>query len=307
MIQNKFIERSLKNPFIVVIIAVLVIVMARCIDNDFGLQEIVLIIVGSLLSYTGILISNRMELYQIGRRWKRELEFLDLALEKQIENFESFSKKVKSNPYNAFDLELSTGLDCQVLNSLDKDKFVGYLDLTLSATQLKENPRLSNTIFGLISSVSQNFELSKSSYNKGIEKISEEYSSLNSNLNQIYRQYGKYLVKLEKRTDNKHIEEQGEMSTLFDSYIKPLQEEGIIDLANFKANFLLPLLEILSKLRHDIDSHLIAEKANALIMNLNMIKLEEGYLIENANKYSKRLNESRDSLKNKVLKKLPRK
>jgi hypothetical protein len=234
--------------------------------------------INKLLDY----ISERKRIKKVGERWVAEIRYLDKPISNQIEALEKFLIEHKKEKFIAPQMNIYSGLDCEIFKSLDKSDLLKFLEKN-KKKKYKEAVLSSNKIHGYISILASHYESMKTKFEEYLKGTSSHTTSLTQNLQLLMRAFGTYGVLLEKELDGDPINDPRyrPILDLFNTEIMPHMENGEFDVYKLKSDFFIPLLEILGLLRHDERINELAEYSSNCLNFIKGIQMEKKYLTEN--------------------------
>lgn len=234
--------------------------------------------ISKLLDY----ISERKRIKKVGERWVAEIRYLDKPISNQIEALEKFLIEHKKEEFIVPQMNIYSGLDCEIFKSLDKSDLLKFLEKN-KKKDYKEAVLSSNKIHGYISILTSHYDSMKAKFEEYLKGTSAHTTSLTQNLQLLMRAFGTYGVLLEKELNGDPINDPRyrPILDLFNAEIMPHMENGDFDIYKLKSDFFIPLIAVLGLLRQDERINELADYSSNCLNFIKGIQMEKKYLTEN--------------------------
>ncbi|MBL0913295.1 MAG: hypothetical protein IBJ09_13080 [Bacteroidia bacterium] len=229
--------------------------------------------------------SNKRKIRKAGKRWITELTHLELPIKNQINILDDFLKENNKENFLTPDLSIIKPLDCEDFKLLDKSDLVKYFE-KINREKYENATILSSEINTFIAILKSQHESLKEKFNEYKKEISLRHTLISKTLQNITSEYTRYVFAIEKEigTTPDNDPRIKPMYELFTAQISPYSKSGNFNMYCLQAEFLVPLLEILSELRHD---DRVTQITNYVIEGriiINEMIMEKHYLSENFTK-----------------------
>lgn len=234
--------------------------------------------INKLLDY----LTERNRIKKVGERWVAEIRYLQKPISNQIEALEKFLVEHKEERFVIPEMNIYSGLDCEIFKSLDKSDLLKFLEKN-KRKNYKDAVLSSNKIHGYISILTSHYESLRSKFDEYLNGISTHTSSLTQNLQSLMKAFGTYGVALEKELNGDPIDDPRyqPILNLFNSQIMSYMDDGNFDIYKLESDFFIPLIQILGLLRHDERISQLSEYTSNCLNFIKGIKMEKRYLTEN--------------------------
>jgi hypothetical protein len=227
-------------------------------------------------------LKDRKQIKKTGERWKAELASLEMPLSKQIEYLEEFLVEHNKEVWIVPKMRISTPLECEIFNSLDKSDFVKFIQTSLSKNY-KDSVLFSSKVNSFISILKNNNANLRIKFKEYLDGTSLHSSKLNSGLQEFLREFADYGVLIEQELQGDPIQHPGynALLTLLDKEITPKLKTGDYEIYDLDTNFFTPLFIIFGHLRLDSRTKKMVDIGSQCINSIKGIKMEKRYLSEN--------------------------
>lgn len=244
------------------------------------------------------LISERKKTKKIGERWKAELSSLELPMQKQIELLNEFLLEHEKEEFTIPQLTISSALNGDAFNSLDKTDLIKYLE-KFRKKKYTEAVITSNKINSFVGILRNNYTVLKQKFHSFLTDSSTHMTNLSINLQQLMKSFAEYGVQLEIELGKDPIDDPRYrlIYDLFSIHIIPYMETGDYEIYALEKNFFSPLMAILGVLRLDQRINNMSEYTRNCLNFIKAIKMEKRYLSKNISTLIKRYEEEAQDLK----------
>ncbi|MBL7904041.1 MAG: hypothetical protein JNL22_03365 [Bacteroidales bacterium] len=228
------------------------------------------------------LFTERKKIKKIGERWKAELSSLELPIQKQIGFLKEFLTEHEKEIFTVPRLTISTSLNGEAFNSLDKTDLIKYLE-KFRKKKYSEAVISSNKINSFAGILKYNYEVLKEKFNSYLNDSSTHMSNLTSNLQLLMKSFAEYGVQLEKEIFGDPIDDPRyrPIFDLFNKHIIPNMENGKYEVYDLEKNFFAPLMLLLGELRLDPRTNAMSDYTRNCLNSIKGIKMEKRYLSDN--------------------------
>jgi hypothetical protein len=226
--------------------------------------------------------NNKKKIKKSGKRWLAELITLEKPIESQIENIETFLVEHNKPNFTFPRPILVTSLDCEVFNTLDKSELIDYLQ-QFKKNAFEDAVNNSNKIIGFLTILKSHYENFKKHFEEYKINVSNYTTTVSRNLQGLQKEFVNYGILLEEELGHDPINDirYKPIFDLFNLQIRPYMQNGNYDIYNLEANFLLPMISILSNLRLDPRTHGMKDFVQNMLTEIKGIRLEKTYISDN--------------------------
>jgi hypothetical protein len=270
-------------------------------DNKSNLFKDILPILSLLLGIfinRGIdLFTDRKKIKKIGERWKAELSSLELPIQKQVGFLKEFLSEHEKKAFTVPRLTISTSLNGEAFNSLDKTDLIKYL-IKFRNKKYSEAVITSNKINSFSGILKYLYDVLMAKFNSYLNDTSSHMNTLTINLQLLMKSFAEYGVQLEKEIKGDPINDPRyrPIFDLVNVHIIPFIEDGNYEIYALEKNFFAPLMIIFGELRLDSRTNDMSDYTRNCLNSVKGIKMEKRYLSENITTLIRRYEEESSDL-----------
>ena len=203
-------------------------------------------------------------------------------MKNQIESLEKFIGEHNEESFEFPKPVVYSILDCSIFNSLDKGELMSAIQYS-KGSNYDIAVSVSNSINGFISIQIYTYEVLKDKFNDYKDESSKHINSFSESLQGLMRANAELGVEIEKETgeDPANNPNYRAILDLFSVHIMPRMQDGKFNPFEMDGNFFQPLISVLSEMRLDERIRPVTAYASSCVTNIQKLRMERVYVIEN--------------------------